>query len=485
MRKGNMQAVLAGLILYAVLLTGCGGSATSHRGNAENDRAASQGAVSASAVSEGAVLEDTILEPENRTEKHRYCTDTNLYLSTEDEIVQCRLDGTHKKKLTTATDDIWYQVEYAEDDWLYYTEEDGDAETILYRVPIEKDAGGFDVVKLSNREKLLQDYMDDFCYTDSDYCFYIKEDEVIVKFDMRTKKKVSESKYVIRDDCTDVFVFRVGDSFVCIEEDSSLAYTQAVNDTEWQSFKCQQGERYVQMPQEGTSGAGDVYYSVLQSGEGYGRAVNRVNLSRREGASFVTEDELKQEIEKAVKIDGKKEALGYFQIINLFTQQERIYLMAEAGWEKESVFYMENLIFSKGKEDSRLRYERELTEVMHSHMTKRTGKWIDSQYWKKVFYETVVYDDASCVRMVDGKAYLFCYDYEKEKSRVGCYELANGRFWWLKKDDADFMALFYDYYDEDFEDIFDEIIDGNDFWGLSGHPPKDKECLGVFMEDEK
>lgn len=482
MRKRNTPAVLAGLVVYAVLLTGCGGSATSG-GNADNSRAASEGAVSASAVSGGAVSEDNIPETENRMEQRRYCTDTNLYLSTEDGIVQCRLDGTHKKKLTTATDDIWYQVEYTEDDWLYYTESDGDEETSLYRVPIEKDTDGYDVVKLSEREKLLQDGVSDFCYLDSDYCLYTKEGEVLVKFDMRTKKKVSEDKYFVQDDGSDVFVFRMGDTFVCIEEDSSLAYTQAVDDTEWQSFKCQQGERYVQMPQAGTSGAGDVYYSQCHSGEAYGRAVNRIDVRRREGVPFVTEEELKEEIGKATGIGEEKEALGYFRIISLFTQQERIYLMAEAGWEKESAFYMENLIFSKGRGDSHLRYERELTETMHSHKTACTGKWVDSQYWKKIFRKTVVYDDASCVRMVDGKAYLFCYDNEKDKARVGCYELATGRFWWIQKNDADFMALFYDYYDEDFEDIFDELTDGNDFCGLTGCPPEDKESVGVFMEE--
>lgn len=477
--RQKVSKVLSAVLLTGIVcssLTGCGGEYA----DVGADRAVSGNAVSAGAVSGSAVSEENEPDTPDRTERHRYCTDTNLYLTTEDGMVQCRLDGTHKKMLTVMEEDITDWVEYADREWLYYREVEGDGEDVFYRVPIEKDASGYDDVKMTKREKLLQDYMYEI-YVDSDYCFYTTEEYSLIKFDLEKKQKVSEVN-IIQCSISDIYIFRMQDTYLFFEEDSALAYAQAVDDTEWQSFHCQPGNLHVQMQQDG---ADDVYYSQMNSDEEESRKVRRINAGQREGTSFVTEKELKQEIEKAVQIEEEKDALEYFQIMNLFSQGERVYLMVEAGWENNDVFYMQNLIFSKRREDSELRFEKKLTECMHDQNTKRTGEW-KSENGKKVYKENVVYDDASCVLMVDGKAYLFCYDYEKEKARVGCYELASGRFWWIKKGDADYMALFYDYHDEYFEGIFEKNSVENDFCeGLTGYPSEDKEYAGEFFERKR
>lgn len=39
------------------------------------------------------------------------------------------------------------------------------------------------------------------------------------------------------------------------------------------------------------------------------------------------------------------------------------------------------------------------------------------------------------------RAYISCYDYKKNKGRLGCYVLADGKFSWLDGEDADYRKL--------------------------------------------
>lgn len=471
-KRNQYRRVVVSLILGAMFLTGCGGEYADTGAN----RGVSGNAVSGEVVSGSAVSEENATETKFSAEKHQYCTDTNLYLATEKGIAQYRLDGTHKKMLTEIEeeDDLEEWVKYVDSNFLYYTEE----KTILYRVPIEKDASGYDVVEMSKREKVLQDDLWGI-YVDSDYCIYTTVEGGLVKVDLRKKKKVSEVNDFLPDNL--IYIFRTQDSYILMEDYTDFIYTQAVDDTEWKRFRCPSGKLHVQMHQED---ADDVYYSLPGSDDDkynrfYGRQVKRINARQRKTTSFVTEKELGQEVKEAVKLDDEKDALSYFYIVNLFIQQKRVYLMVEAGRENNNVFYMENLIFSKGRGDSELRFEQKLTECMHAQNTKRTGEWRLTD--GRSFKGTVVYDDASCLQMVDGKAYLYCYDYEKKKSRVGCYELASGRFWWIKEGDADHTALLYDYHDQNFEDVFDHWHKGR----LTGRPPADELFVGEFCEKEE
>lgn len=49
----------------------------------------------------------------------------------------------------------------------------------------------------------------------------------------------------------------------------------------------------------------------------------------------------------------------------------------QTGWMEQETYHMEYMIFSQGKEDSGLRYEKELTECMKSYVKERNGKWSD------------------------------------------------------------------------------------------------------------
>lgn len=69
---------------------------------------------------------------------------------------------------------------------------------------------------------------------------------------------------------------------------------------------------------------------------------------------------------------------------------------------------MEYMMISKGENergsDSRLQYEKELTECMKSHVKERKGKWIVGENYDEGIHMTA--NDARCIGMFDGKAYL-------------------------------------------------------------------------------
>lgn len=94
---------------------------------------------------------------------------------------------------------------------------------------------------------------------------------------------------------------------------------------------------------------------------------------------------------------------------------------------------------------------------MQSKVRPQTGRW---RLWDdsedklgKIFKEKAEWNDAQCVAMLNGCAYLCLYDYENDKGRMGCYELQSGAFRWVDKVEVEFGELGCEgiYYDQDLE----------------------------------
>lgn len=114
------------------------------------------------------------------------------------------------------------------------------------------------------------------------------------------------------------------------------------------------------------------------------------------------------------------------------------------------------------------------------------GIWGESR--KKVLKESVVVNDAQCIAIMNGSAYLSLYDYEKDRGRMGCYELQTGQFRWVSEEEASHGELrysgMYDGPEEEIKSVFEKERD-NQYIGPWGVPSDDTEVTGDFYETKK
>ncbi|MCM1244314.1 MAG: hypothetical protein NC293_01565 [Roseburia sp.] len=438
--KKNRRTVFC-IVLCTAMLTGCGGE---YAGLTEGN-AVSGSVVSGGAVSEGAV-NDKVAEPdaasgsavENAKQdmsSYRFCTDTNVYYADLcGQIEQMRIDGTHRKCILERCE-YTTEVVYADEDWLYYGMIGYDDE-ITYRAPIGKDAKGYDVVDFSKEEKLVSSYGDDphALYADSDYYFYEDQlEEKMIKYDLKRKEKVSESEIVAE------FFLPLGDYYIMASHGG--IYSQKKDSVQWTKVS-----EYV----EGTitwlwdinpiQGDGEeIFYpqQVTEKEDEFHFKIKRYDGQRE--WDFATGEELSHVARGA--IGGKR--LDICEPYEMFLQDDRLYIQFLIGWMEKGIYHVEYMICSKEKteEDSGLRYEKELTECMKSHVKEQRGKYLT---YEKEYDQQIVVNSAQCMAMVDRTAYLNLYDYEKDKERLGCYDLSTGKFQWITDEDAVFYKPYYD-----------------------------------------
>ncbi len=488
------KAKLLGMIVCAALLTGCGGE---YAGVSEGD-IVSGSAVSGDAVSGDAIREKAVSGPavEDGKEKsqngekqdmssHRFCTDTNLYYVTDgNKIMQARVDGTHRKCIREWSDEgeeeNYVYVTYVDENWLYYevsTRNSEDKGAFIYRAPITTDEAGQDVVWFQKEEELVKAEFLGSWYVDSDYYFYADlATGGITKYDLKRKKKVSECKDVLGGD-----IFRINDHYLCVC--GGGIYTQKTDQAQWEklSFSASQweGEEYIAVQNDHA-----MFIAAYISDKARDWGVNIKRCDEKAETDFATWEDMVRTVTEAA---GVKE-LDICGVEDYFWQGDRLYIQMQAGWIKEGHYHMEYMMISKGENergsDSRLRYEKELTECMKSHVKERKGKWIVGENYDEGIHITA--NDARCIGMFDGKAYLSLYDYVKDQGRLGCYDLETGKFEWIAKN----SAAFYKYKSasgEESDEIADAFDDGEenaytDIWSFP--PSKIKEGVGVFMEDE-
>ncbi len=447
------------------VLAGCGGEYASVT---EGD-AVSGPAVSGEAVSGNAIQEKTVSGPAVKKQgdmsSHCFCTDTNLYYTENGSIMQMRLDGTNKVCVIKAGKykSVW--VCYADVDWLYYVSYDKfENEETLCRVPIRKDADGYDVVRMSEKEEIVDGYEGvDLKYVDSEHLFYTME-ETVGKYNICGHRIISETD--MRDYACSFGIFRVGGYYV-VATDNGEIFVQPVDEEEWTrasdfipfegydicDFVVQDNEA-VYYPQYATEDKKYIDYRHNQEYT-FPRTDYSYDITRYDGekeTDFVTWEQLKEVVLEA----GNIEEFDACRPDYMFFQNGRLYIQVQIDWEREGIYHREYMILSQGtKEDSGLRYERNLTECMKSHVKSRTGKWAHIfQDSEKVIKEHMVINNARCIAMVNQKAYLSLYDYEKDKGHMGCFELDSGKFQWVDKEDALFYELGYDYVLSDMKEVY-------------------------------
>ena len=489
---------IIGYILFAGvvtgILTGCGGE---YAGITEGD-IVSGSAVSGEAVSGDAIREEAVSGPAVKNGKdgisgkktksnmssHRFCTDTNLYYVKEnmDQIMQAGTDGTHRKCIRKWKEEVEVEIIYVDMDWLYYHVEnyDNDDET-TYRAPIEKDEEGQDVVRFQKAEELVKKELMIPMYADSDYYFYDDlNTEKLIKYDLKKKKKVSEED----DELFPDDIFRVNNHYFCVDYDK--VYVQKVDSAQWKKIPDVQSnlEDYSAVQNDRA-----VFVAGYISEKDNDWRVNIKRCDEKEATDFVTWEQMVRTVTEAA---GVKE-LDVCGVEDYFWQEGRLYIQMQAGWMKEGLYHMEYMIISQGENEdgsgSGLRYEKELTECMNSHVKERKGKWSDRDLVfddeeETVFIEHMAVKDALCIAMAGGKAYLSLYDYEKDKGRLGCYDLDTGKFEWIGKNSAAFYKLACDLDPGEYDDVFAAEDESMYVGAWSWPPSKDKEDNGEFVEDK-
>ncbi|MCM1244312.1 MAG: DUF5050 domain-containing protein [Roseburia sp.] len=484
--KRNSLTVIC-IILCAGMLAGCGGE---YAGLTERDvvsgSVVSGSAVSGEAVSGDAIRENTVKQSAGKEAKqdmssHHFCTDTNLYYldygkdyNSPPRLMQARTDGTHKKCIKDwkkySDDEI--QLLYVDENWLYYDIEEllvgqEDDEEITYRVPIEKDAQGYDVVQLQKAEEVVKTEITIPIYADSDYYFYIDLDtDKLIKYDLRKNKKDSETT----EHGIGGKIYR-GKDFYFHAHDNGTIYVQKIDSGKWKKVSTYMNDDEYLVAQ----GEEAFFYPSYVTEE-----EDRVDIHRFDGEKeekFITWEQLNH----AVKEAAGAEKLDLCYVSRLFAQNGRLYIQTQTGWMDGKTYQMGYMIFSMGESEdtSGLCYEKGMTECMKSHVKERNGKWCDDE---DVYVEHMVLNDAKCIAMVDGKAYLSLFDHEKDKGRMGCYDLDTGAFEWVSEKDEAYYKLGYD----DELDTFESVFSGhvfNEFVEVEMSPLNDKYDNGEFVEN--
>lgn len=440
MKKGITYLLIGVLLMGA--LSGCGGE---YMGVSGRDGSVSGGAVSGQAVSGAAVSEDRKTTMKDET-NWRFCTDTNLYYEDEDEdenvfLVQMRLDGSEKKKIKSK--DFYELIAVEEDDIIFIQEKwDGKKECgidSICKVPIEKDAAGYDEVRTDQVEVICgndadREYAINSVCVDPQYILYVRGENSIRKYDRQSDQLVSD---VDMGDPAVLNVKKCGNYFVLWDgwNENEELYFQEREDTDWTKG----GKVQISIEQEVVFGEEMLFYENYEDS-----VVCQFDLKKAQEAVFITEEQIRTACAGQVGLKNIKAC----NLSDLWYDAGRLYVQTEVCWMQKGIYHMAYYLFSQAPEETGLRYEKEVTESMHSRGTVREGKWITGPdyHWEteRVAVEHAAVNDAQCYRIMNGKAFFSIYDYKKKKGQAACYHLKTGEFRWLTKKDQEYYETWYE-----------------------------------------
>lgn len=468
MRRFVSCAIRAGVMSLAafmscVMLTGCQGEDRADSGNVK-------AGISAQAVSAQAAETDIV----NEECPHQVCyhTDTNLYEEVWEEkydIIQRKLDGTGKKKFRIKD---FRGLLGIRGGYLYYEAyegwEDGYLPAYICRIPIEKDASGQDVLKVEQSERLITESAGIWSsYVGETYLWYQCEGSgLVVKYDLRNKRFKSTVQIVPDEEAEDAEIefIRCGDTMLAcatyLDEPTEI-YAQKMEEDTWEKTGTCSGAFYGGLKDYSEDA---VFYTIgtkYISGLRMPGNIRMMDLTEGKNRVWIRKKVLRKAVVQAAKLHTPKDKIDVCAVTALFYQEGRLYIQLQLSFWRGDTYQIRYLLFSQGREedDTSLRYEKELTELLATYGTVEQGQWVESRYvpgidWRQeeVIEKNVRRNVAKCYRMLNGKAFLWFPDKKKKKGRVACYELANGGFRWLTKKEEE-------YYEPCQEKVHDDSID--------------------------
>lgn len=480
-KRDWMKKIFVYIMMFSLIvgmLSGCGGEY----------RTASEG-VSGSAVSGDAVSGQAV--EARQTVSHQYATDTNLYrtegVETADDfyilLIQTRLDCSHEKKIKIKNFD---QIIGIRDAYLYYYTDDYSADgegarVGICRVPLRKDADGYDVVDTKHAETLMDlspREPDDICIVSHYIYANLEESGKIVKYDIQSRKEVSVDELEISSRTPEIIFMDCGDHAAAFCDEIGL-FVQNVEETGWKLVSDNQDLAWSWMAWDDAA----LFYTETEAERDYEENVWKVDLKAGSEERFVSKEQLWKAAAAALGVE--ESGMEVCAVTRLFCDGGRCYVQVQVNWLEDEIYHMEYLVFSQGKEETELRFEEALTECMRTYGTTRKGKWMNYYRQNKVIVkkwvkkEHVLFRDAKCYCIKNGKAFLCLYDYKKDRERVGCYELASGEFRWLSKKDVEYYEPCYDEPQGDRLPLPDDYYEaGYRFTGVTWSPNVDAPLEG-------
>lgn len=443
-KRNRMKKIFVFIIMSSLIvgmLSGCGGEY----------RTTTKG-VSGGAVS-GAVVSGQALETRQMV-SHQYATDTNLYRTeggeTADDfyilLIQTRLDRSHEKKIKIKN---FERIIGIKDAYLYYhaeeySEEREYASGEICRVPIKKDAEGYDVIDTEHAQSLMDmsQSADSICMVSHYIYANPQESGKAVKYDIQSRKEVPVEELEISSEDPEILFMDCGNQAAALC--AKGLFVQNVEETGWKLVSDNEDLTWSWMAWD----AAALFYTTKETDRDYEENVWKINLKTRSEERFVSKEQLWKAAAAALGIE--ESGMEVCAVTRLFCDGGRCYVQVQVNWPENESYHMEYLVFSQGEEETELRFEKALTECMRTYGTTREGKWMNYYKQNKVIVEKwvekehVLLRDAKCYCIKNGKAFLCLYDYKKDRERVGYYELESGEFHWVSEKDVEYYEPCYD-----------------------------------------
>lgn len=405
----------------------------------------------------------------------------------EGEFMQVRLEDSQRREISwdkPENVDYIMGVLAVKNGFLYcITEEEEDEGNngSLYQIPIEINDKGEETLLTEHAKPLLQgreeDCLVDFglVYVGERYVICPKEDDSgdMMRLDLKTGEKTTFSGPMKEGyyDATDDFI-NCGDYLVAKVNDG--VYAAHVEKGEWTKI-CSDGmfEEAIEIGSDAWNPEG--YYYTGESEEFVGDSiptveVHRYDFQKEENSLWISEEQIQEAVKQAQSSEFDPDALDVCAVMRIYTQSDRVYVEVQSNWKKGEEYYVTYQVFSRGIEEKELRYEEALTECMKQHGSTRRGRFVgEHPLYEGMVLDHVVMEGAKLYAMVDGKAYMVCYDEEKKEEKRGEFTLADGEFRWLTNEDLDAWKWHIFFFDYDPEDLFydedDEPTDTVAKWG--------------------
>ena len=486
--------------LATVLLSGCGDSSGSDAvreisdvvsGSAISGSAVSGGAVSGGAVSGPAISESVVSDNKTSDFDRKYpdfVGDVETICHTENygyryeyegKIIQVSLDDFKKTEIICDKPAYYMGVLAVRDGYLYCITEDYKENSSVEQIPIKKDAAGKETLLTKQAKELINAKKDD-CFVDLE-TVYVGERYLIcpkegsggklLKLDLKTGEKTTFSGPETGG--LDRFV-NCGDYLVMIL-DSECVYACHVEKGKWTKV-CSDGFFHEELQIGSDAWNPEGYYYTGESKEFLGSVVpavevHRYDFQKQKSSLWISEEQIQEAVREVKRSEFDPDALDVCAVLGLYAQSDRVYVEVQSNWKKGGEYYVTYQVLSRGAKEKELRYEKALTDCMKQHGTIRRGSFVDDDYEYGYYggskQKNVVMEGTKLYAMIDGKAYMICYDGGEKKEKRGAYTLATGEFFWITNENMDALKWHSFYYEPDnlFFDVDDEPTDTVARWG--------------------
>lgn len=367
--KRGFRYLLA-FVLIISICTACGA-----KDSGDSPQNASGAALQSGTDTEGAA--DAIQIPVSSITYKRYYNDRCLYTTDgKSEISQYSLDGTGKKTYQPGGDigEIWVTG-----DWIYYTTVSMYSEELdgaVCRIPLTVQ-GETETPSTEKKEEMFQvkDWFD-FLDVTEDYIAYLSYD-AIYRYDMKNGeiKKISKGisfskdseprQYLVKDPYLNPLV-KDGVTF-CYDKDVKL-YRVDLKEGNYKKASSELSENG--MASRICADGENMYFGTARQEKG---TVLQYNVGTDTLKKILPGKDIEELLKKEEPWDCEESGADWIAYPS-FVYGDRLYISIELCWEDdcddELLYFADFVISCKVEDGSELRYEEELSSLMHTGIAK-------------------------------------------------------------------------------------------------------------------